>query len=78
MALYQDSQLVTASKDTVFTDAHDPGIPALYAGVYRCMSCGHEIVAAHGDTLPQDFHPRHSPGQEIRWKLVVYAEQHKF
>ncbi|NTE87208.1 protein L [Agrobacterium rubi] len=78
MALYKDSALVT--KATSGLDAFDkeykPGETPPFAGIYRCKSCGDEIASNKGVQLPSQNHRQHSPGQgEIRWKLLVYAQQ---
>ena len=77
MALYRDPQFVRLFNDDVFDIVYKPGDSAPYAGIYRCVVCGHEIGIAHGHTLPTEGHSAHpEAGAQISWKLLVFA-QHK-
>lgn len=77
MALYKDGQYLTQSNDRAFASNLSPGTPAPFAGIYRCVNCGHEIGIAEAHTLPPQIHPQHPPGTPIVWRLLVFAEHHK-
>jgi hypothetical protein len=72
MALYKYSQYLTSSESAAFDGTHDPGSPAPYPGIYRCMGCQKEIATAALHTLPPQNHHTHTSSQgPIRWRLVV-------
>lgn len=80
MALYKD--LTHLSEAETGREAFDkewkPGETPPHAGIYRCAGCGDEIASNKGIQLPSQNHKQHSPIQgAIRWKLLVYAQQHK-
>lgn len=58
-----------------------PGAAAPHAGIYRCATCGFEVVAQQGHALPATTHcPGHSPewgrssAGAVRWQLVAAAK----
>ncbi|ELM0670173.1 protein L [Salmonella enterica subsp. enterica serovar Montevideo] len=73
MALYKNSQQVKHSTHSAFDTQHNPGVAAPYAGIYRCINCGHEIGIAEGHTLPPQ-HQNHPNTLPIKWQMVVFAE----
>jgi hypothetical protein len=56
-----------------------PGQPTPYSGIYRCTSCGFEIVSTKAHPLPPtEICPNHSQGWRcahgpVRWQLVAAA-----
>jgi len=75
MALYQESIHVKNTRDAAFDAIHTPGTAAPFAGIYRCVACGHEIGTAAGHELPPQNHAQHHTGLgPIRWKLLVFAQ----
>jgi hypothetical protein len=72
MAIYQDTNSVTRTVNTIFDTIHEPGTPAPGAGIYRCEGCRHEIGIAQGHKLPPE-HEKHPVGAPIRWRLIVLA-----
>lgn len=70
------SQLPT---DTNFDKIHKPGEPTPYSGIYRCISCGFEVVSTQDHPLPPtETCPNHSQGWKcqhgvVRWQLVAAA-----
>jgi hypothetical protein len=75
MAIYKHDNFLDHSEDTAFDPEHKPGTVPPHSGIYRCMGCGHEIVAEHGRQLPPENHHQHSTQQgSIRWRLIVYAD----
>jgi hypothetical protein len=75
MAFYKYRGFLTESEDAKFEDLRLPGSLAPVTGVYRCETCGREVVSEEHRRLPSSGHHLHSPGQlGIRWRLIV-AEQ---
>lgn len=74
MALYQDKIHVKHKTHAHFDKIHNPGVDAPYAGIYRCVECGHEIGIAKSHKLPPENHAGHPDGKPIRWQLLVCAE----
>lgn len=77
MALYQDKVHVKQTTHAAFDKICNPGTEAPFAGIYRCVSCGHEIGIAETHKLPSEHHKGHKPDAPIRWQLLVYAEHNK-
>jgi hypothetical protein len=75
MALYRYSQYLQSSNDDAFNAHHSPGTAAPHPGIYRCVACGDEIGIAGGHTLPPQNHAQHSSDADIKWQLIVYAQQ---
>lgn len=75
MALYKNSNYLTASQDSVFENDYAPGNVPPHSGIYRCIGCGREVVAEESRSLPPQNHHQHSVlGGPIRWRLAVYAD----
>lgn len=77
MASYKYPNLLKLNDSQEFDRTHTPGDPAPYAGIFRCMVCGHEIGIAEGHTLPPQNHAQHPVGKPIWWKLVAFAVHNK-
>ena len=72
MAVYQDSSFLIRCDHFDFNMILVPGTRASVSGIYRCIGCGHEIVAEKGQLLPE--HDEHTHGFELgptRWQLIV-------
>jgi len=52
---------------------HKPGETTPFSGIYRCESCGIEVVSEHNKPLPPT-HAKAAQGHQITWRLVVYAD----
>jgi hypothetical protein len=75
MAWYKDADLLTKMNSDAFDVDHSPGVPAQFAGIYRCMGCGREIATANKHVLPPQNHHAHTTGQgAIRWRLIAFAD----
>ena len=75
MASYKHDGFLKKSCGADYDELHLPGSEALYAGIYRCDGCGHEIGAPLGGSLPDISHHRRSGEQRaIRWPLIVFAD----
>lgn len=78
MASYKDKSRLQQNDSAEFDKTHNPGTPAPFAGIYRCVACNHEIGIAEGHTLPSQGHAQHpSSLPPIRWQLLVYAMHNK-
>ena len=76
MALYKHGGYLRQSDDPAFNAQHQPGAVTPHSGIYRCTACGDEIASNAGNPLPPQNHRQHSPQQgQIRWQLLVYAQQ---
>jgi hypothetical protein len=76
MALYKDTANVKLGHGSAFETTHRPGERVPHSGIYRCENCGDEIASNHGDPFPPQNHHQHKPGAgEIRWRMLVYAQQ---
>ena len=74
MAWYKYDQFFKRSVDSAYDEGHEPGHPAPYAGIYRCVACGREIGIAQNHELPPQNHHQHNPKQgRIQWQLIVDA-----
>ena len=65
--------------DKNFEVVYTPGQVTPWSGIYRCASCGFEIVSTQGHPLPPTVTcPNHSPRWRcnhgpVRWQLVAAA-----
>jgi hypothetical protein len=73
MASYKYGAYLGQNDGQAFDTLHQPGQAAPNAGIYRCEVCGHEIGIAYGHILPPQSHSQHPPGQQIQWRLIVFA-----
>lgn len=55
---------------------HNPGSATPYSGIYRCESCGIEVVSEQGNPMPPT-HAAAAQGHAIRWRLVAYADHER-
>jgi len=75
MAFYRDERYVRKSPSPIFDGIQPPGSRARRSGIYRCVSCGLEVVSEKDSPLPpQDSHHHEIIQDEIRWELIVCAE----
>ncbi len=74
MATYEDSRYVAQIEHWAFREIHGPGVSVPYGGIYRCISCGHEIALAPADMTPSENHSRHRAEIPIQWQLLVAHE----
>lgn len=78
MALYKYDQNLNKSDDAAFDTTHSPGANTPHSGIYRCINCGDEVASNAGNPLPPQNHKQHAPQSgEIKWKMLVYAQQQK-
>jgi hypothetical protein len=74
MASYKYNSYLSLSDSKEFDNVYQPGVAAPFAGIYKCVVCGHEIGIAQGHILPAQTHAQHDPKTgKIEWKLVVFA-----
>jgi hypothetical protein len=74
MALFKYPQFMSLTEDGNFDILREPGSDSPDGGVYRCVSCGHEIGIARGQRLPPQNHHHHALGlAPIRWRLIAAA-----
>lgn len=72
MAAYKYFHLLQQANDAAFDKECQPGTPATWPGIYRCVGCGKEIAALPGMALPPANHHAHLPHLgRIKWQLVV-------
>ena len=72
VAQYKYAHFLKTNSNDVFDALHEPGSSAPFAGIYRCASCGKEVVSVQGSPLPPQNHHQHQPSQGvIRWQLIV-------
>jgi hypothetical protein len=79
MAKYKDSKYLKLTDTTgnAYDHLHRPGDRPNNSGIYRCEVCGLEITHNVGESLPPQNDHQHPQEEEIRWRLVVYAETKK-
>lgn len=71
MVLYRYLTHLEPSSSDEFDKTYGPGDRVAWSGIYRCMSCGREIVHTNEKPIPQNPH-EHKPSQgKILWKLVA-------
>ena len=71
MAFYKDIQFLKQSNSPHFDGTLDPGDITPRSGIYRCKTCGLEVVSEEDNPLPsQHVKPHNGP---IRWQLIVAA-----
>lgn len=76
MATYENWRYVAQINHEAFREIYNPGDHAQHGGIYRCLACGHEILAAGSSTLPSQSHARHPAEIPIKWQLLVAHEPH--
>jgi hypothetical protein len=50
---------------------YNPGQVVPHSGIYRCESCGGEIICETGRTFPPT-HANAAAGHPVRWRLAGY------
>lgn len=75
MATYQEGQHLTHLKHAAFDTEYSPGFIGLFSGIYRCVACGDEIAANKGNPLPPQNKHQHQTNAQIKWRLLVFAQQ---
>jgi hypothetical protein len=76
MAEYKYPQVLAQNTAKEFDVLHNPGERTPYSGIYRCDSCGVEIVSEEGKPFPptRACSGHHSWKQGVvRWHLAVFA-----
>ena len=79
MPNYKNANLFFQRNDTDFDLIYNPGTRTPWSGIYKCASCGYEIVSIQGAPLPPTMVcPQHSPRWQcnhgpVRWQLVAAA-----
>jgi hypothetical protein len=75
MAWFKEDKYLNKSNGNAYDTDHPPGAVPPLSGIYKCIGCGHEVVAEHGRQFPPQNHPQHSIlSGPIRWKLIVWAD----
>jgi hypothetical protein len=75
MATYKHANYLQPTHSEDFDTDYSPGVPAPYAGIYRCMGCHREIAIALGHFLPpEEDHAHVSQQGDIRWRMIVHAD----
>ena len=76
MAQFKYRKHLEESASCAFDTHHAPSTRVDNPGIYRCTTCGEEVLAVRGSRLPGENHHRHADvKQKIEWQLVVYAQQ---
>ena len=70
MVWYKDSKHLHQENTAAYDVAYLPGQMPPHSGIYRCDSCGVEIVAEHGRAFPAT-HAGAGPGHVFHWRLVA-------
>ena len=77
MAQYKYPKYLNQNDHAAYDRLHEPGSICENSGIYRCESCGDEIASNKGNPFPPQNHKQHDPAKgAIRWRLVVFAQQH--
>ena len=75
MAIYKYAEYLKKSEEAVYDNIYNPGTPAPFSGIYRCMGCHKEVASNQEEPLPTQNLHQHTPAQgTIRWRLIVYAD----
>lgn len=77
MAEYKYSQVLNQNGATEFDVLHKPGERTPFSGIYRCDSCGVEVVSEVGNPFPptRACNGHHTWKQGVvQWRLAVYAD----
>lgn len=79
MAWYIDSESVKKNTNEQASGKYDiirkPGEKPLYAGIYKCQSCGYEdLINRQCTKLPPCTNCEKNGHNDNTWKLIVKAE----
>ena len=75
MAQFKNSEHMIQANSPAFDKEWLPGQVVVNAGIYRCKTCGDEIVVDKGAATPQSHH-NHSILGPVIWKLLIFAQKH--
>ena len=76
MAVYSNINYLTHNIHVAFNVDHSPGQSVPFSGIYRCLGCHREVVAEKARQFPPQNHHQHNYMQgNVRWRLIVYADQ---
>ncbi|WJH40812.1 hypothetical protein N7E02_09620 [Aliirhizobium terrae] len=75
MAQYKYPTHLVAVKSWAFDQEWKPGQIVKNAGIYRCRTCGDEIVVDKGAAIPQHHH-EHTLLGPVVWQMLVFAQKH--
>jgi hypothetical protein len=75
MAKYKYPHHMIQSDVTAFDKDWLPGQITLNAGIYRCRTCGDEIVVGRRQQIPTAHH-EHAVLGPVVWQLLVFAQEH--
>jgi hypothetical protein len=77
------TKFLQSSEHEHFIKPHGPGSRVGVAGIYRCDSCGFEVLRQPLETLPETFFCGHhdlgawfppKPAGKVRWHLAIAVE----
>ncbi len=71
MVWYKNGHYLQKSDTAAYDKLWKPGETPDHSGIYRCESCGVEVVAEHTRKLPTT-HAAAASGHTITWRLVAY------
>lgn len=74
MAQYKYSAHMVETGSWAFDQEWKPGQVVRNAGIYRCRTCGDEIVADKNTALPRTHH-EHTLLGPVVWSLLVFAQK---
>ncbi|MFZ6724119.1 hypothetical protein ACO0K2_01355 [Undibacterium sp. MH2W] len=74
MALYKHANILVQSGDQAFDFVYAPGSLAPHTGLYRCITCGYEIVMSNLQTFPDVGCHTKTESMPMGWRLGVYAQ----
>jgi hypothetical protein len=75
VAQYKYPTHMVETKSWAFDQDWKPGQVVRNAGIYRCATCGDEIVVDKGAAIPKSHH-EHTLLGPVAWKLLVFAQKH--
>ncbi|MCO5730954.1 hypothetical protein [Rhizobium sp. SSA_523] len=75
MAKYKYPHHLVQSDVSAFDKDWLPGQITLNAGIYRCKTCGDEIVVGRRQPIPTAHHEHPVLGPVV-WQLLVFAQEH--
>lgn len=74
MVWFKNKDYFEHSTGNAYDKLYEPGDVPDHSGIYRCESCGVEVVAEHTRKLPPT-HAGAAVGHIILWRLVAYPKQ---
>jgi hypothetical protein len=75
MSQYKYDDHLVESNSWAFDQEYKPGQPVTNPGIYRCKTCGDEVVCDKGAAVSK-FHHEHTALGPVMWKLLVFAQKH--